>query len=280
MSITAVAGPVLYTIGGDANGVPNQLVRIDTDAQSYSTVGTLGSGSTSYAGGIQALSATDFAGFENDANGQASIAFYSVSALLTALPVGVFQPGGLVFEPVSQSLYWIENLATGDWQLTAQTVPVLLRTGESGNGLTFDPVAQHLYAIVNDAVGNSRLLGIDPLTATVTSDVALGTGFYGGVAWDPGTNRFYMIQSGTQGEGTLYSYVPGDPSGPSALFSIGNQGFQFAALTVGVDETGVPEPSSWQLIFTSLVFSITRSLAAQPHQAAEERKARGHGVKK
>lgn len=275
MATTALPGPILYTIGADGNGVPNQLVRIDTDAQTYSTAGTLGTGSTSYAGGIVALSATDFAGFESDANGQASFALYSANAIVTSIAIGMFQPGGLVFDPVTQSVYWIENLSSGDWQLTAQTVPILLRTSELASGLAFDPGTQMLYALVNDAVGTSRLLGIDPLTASVNSEVALGSGFYGGLAWDAGTSRFYLIQSGLQGEGTLYSYVLGDPLGPEPLFSLGNQGFQFAALTVGLDESNVPEPSCFGLIVLSLLFG----LAAQANQPAKEGQAGSHSVK-
>ncbi|MBM3766825.1 MAG: hypothetical protein FJW32_15660 [Acidobacteria bacterium] len=243
------AGPILYTIGADPSGVPNQLVRVDTNTASVVTVTTIGDGATSFAGGIQAFTATGFGGFATDSNGLAGIVQYDTSGIVSfSLALGTFQPGGIFIDFANILGYWVENDSNGNWKIATPST-LASGGGELASGLAVDTASSTLYLVLNDSQGNSRLLGLDAATGTETANVSLGVGFYGGVAFDPAVALFYLIASNSQGEATLYNYSLGGPP-PTPLFSLGTQGFQFAALTVAVED--VPEPSAWLITLVGL----------------------------
>lgn len=240
------AGPILYTIGADANGVPNQLVRIDTNTQTVTSLTTLGSGASSYGGGIATdVGNSQFYGFESNSNGDVSLVTYNASGVISPLAaVGTLSPGGLAIGPGTG--YFNANGSAGDWSLYRLS-PLMMLLGDTGataNGLAFDSNTSNMYTILNDSSGNSIFYGYNLVTAVVVANSPIGSGFYGGLARDPATGRFYLIGSDGVGPYKLFAYAPGDPS-PTELFSLGSQGFAFSGLTVGDDTSGVPEPGTW-----------------------------------
>jgi hypothetical protein len=66
-------------------------------------------------------------------------------------------------------------------------------------GLAFRPAtgpdADRLYAIANDSSGQSTLYRLDLNGANLTSVLSLGSGFTGGLAYDPGGDALYAIQT-------------------------------------------------------------------------------------
>lgn len=260
----ASGAPILWTIGANQTGVPNQLVKIDVGTSTVTAVVTLGDGTTSHAGGIVAGTTPGlFGGFQIDSMNNVALSLYSTAgAVLPAAFVGVFQPGGLT--SAGGDFRWVENDALGNSTLKDDNLvqlSIALGDGFTG-GLAHRSVNGLDYAIRNDTNGNSTLYSINTATSAVTLlPIVLGSGFYGGLAWDSATDQFYAIGSDSNANATLFRFALGDQAA-TPLFGIG-QGFLYAALTVAPDASGepgsdVPEPSAFVLAAMGAVALLLR----------------------
>jgi len=67
-------------------------------------------------------------------------------------------------------------------------------------GLAFRPATgldpDRLYGIANDSIGQSTLYSLSLNGTNLTPVLSLGSGFTGGLAYDPGTDALYAIQTG------------------------------------------------------------------------------------
>ncbi|MCX6608187.1 MAG: PEP-CTERM sorting domain-containing protein [Acidobacteria bacterium] len=244
------AGPILYTIGPNANGLPNQLVRIDVDAGTVSTLITIGGPTRNFGGGLVGGNSNLFGGFETTAAATTFALFDLSGSLGFLISRPAFQGGGLTFGPGNpQPIFWIENDVLGNSNLLGTIFPAAsLGTGFNG-GLAFRDVDFTLYALRNTA-GGSTLQAFAPFGQNITQlPIVLGSGFTGGLAWDPASDLFYALGSDANKNTTLYRFAANDAT-PTALFGIG-QGFEFAALTIGTaaaspsGQSQVPEPGTW-----------------------------------
>lgn len=253
----AQAAPILYAIGANQSGVPNQLVQIDVANSAANPIVTLGNGSQSYAGGLIALGSNLFGGFETAGNGlTAAVAFNSSGAIGGHQYAPEFVPGGLAYRATPQERFWTSNDSNGDSVLVIATVGATpIGTGFTG-GLAYREANGTLYAIRNDSNGNSTFHYYDTNTSQMVQlGISLGSGFLGGLAWDPGADLFYALGSDSNANATLYRFAVGDAT-PTALFGVG-QGYLYAALTVDAAGEpgggGVPEPSTYLLCGAALL---------------------------
>lgn len=239
------AGPVLWTVGPDGLGIPNQLTRIDAGSQTVTPVVTLGSGATGFGGGLIAKGGS-FAGLQSDSSANVSPVLFDQAGNLNGLPpLGQFLPGGMA--EAGGVAYLIRNDATGDSFLTNGLLSMPLGQGFTG-GLAYRETDGLFYAVQNSNSGDSLLYAIDVANATTTAlPLLLGQGFYGGLAWNPANDVFFAIGSDAAGTSSLYQFALTD-STPALLFGIG-QGFVNAALALestAVDPplSAVPEPGT------------------------------------
>jgi len=94
-------------------------------------------------------------------------------------------------------------------------------TAAFNGGLTYLASDQRFYAIQNDASGNSALTSFTAAApAMLATPLALGMGFYGGLAADSDTSTFYAVASNPVGASTLYRVDP--TTGATALAALGN----------------------------------------------------------
>ena len=125
------------------------------------------------------------------------------TALLT---IGPDDPGALF--PVPRELTALSTAGV------ASPVATLSDGSQAFNGgLAYRPSgsggAEHLYAIANDSLGQSTLYRLDVDGGNLTAILSLGVGFTGGLAYDPGLDALYAIQT------DLFSTQPG-----SSLFRV------------------------------------------------------------
>lgn len=242
LATASPASTVLWSIGPNALGTPNQLTSIDVDAQSFSLVATLGSGATSYGGGLIVQSG-NFTGFESDSSANVTAVGFNQAGIVTPiLPLGQFLPGGLTL--ASGTGYFIKNDTLGDSSFTNGVLSFALGQGFTG-GLAYRSTSGLFYAIQNTPSGDSVLYSIDPGTGTVVAlPIALGQGFLGGLVWDPTSDLFYAIGSDFGGNSSLFRFSLAD-SAPALLFGVG-QGYVNAALAIDASPVSaeVPEPST------------------------------------
>jgi hypothetical protein len=257
LSAAAYAAPVLFAIGANQSGVPNQLVQIDVANSAVNPVVTLGDGSQSFAGGLIRAATLDlFGAFMNSGNGETVFVFLTSTGTITPfLPFPEFSPGGLTQRSSPNATFWTSNDSNGNSTLTGSD-PLIggpIGTGFTG-GLAYREANNTLYAIRNDANGNSTLHYFDTASSQMVQlGINLGSGFLGGLAWDPAADLFYAIGSDSNANATLYRFAAGDATA-TALFGIG-QGYLYAALTVLPDSepAGVPEPSTYLLTAAALL---------------------------
>jgi hypothetical protein len=248
------AGPILYTIGPNANGLANQLLRIDVDAATVSTEFTIGADTRRFGGGLLASGSAQFIGLET-AGGQTFLVFFN-SGQTTPWPIGIrpaFQGGGMTLAGSNPGqLFWMENDVAGNSALSLSgLIQGPVGSGFNG-GLSYRTSDSKFYALNNSNAGVSTLQTFDETTLSFAPlAIALGSGFTGGLAWDPATDLFYALASDANKNTTLYRFAATDAA-PTALFSIG-QGFEFASLSVdpgdaaqnsGGGQSQVPEPST------------------------------------
>lgn len=255
----AQAAPILYAIGADQAGVPNQLVKIDVANSAVNTLATLGNGSESFAGGLIGGTIDLFGGFRNSGAGQTEIVLLTSAGIVVPFASSPeFSPGGMTSSVTPDGRYWTANDTNGNSELVS-TLPGIggpIGTGFTG-GLAFRETNSTLYAIRNDSNGNSTFHYFDTNTSQMAQlGINLGSGFYGGLAWDPAADLFYALGSDSNANATLYRFAAGDAA-PTALFGVG-QGYLYAALTVGADFEpggggGVPEPSTYLLCGAALI---------------------------
>jgi hypothetical protein len=87
-------------------------------------------------------------------------------------------------------------------------------------GLTYLASDQRVYAIENDAFGNSALTSFNAAAPTALAvPLALGQGFYGGLAADSSTSTLYAVASDFLGASTLYRIDTA--SGATSLAALG-----------------------------------------------------------
>lgn len=117
---------------------------------------------------------------------------------------------------------------------------------------------RYFTRIANDFLGNSALYSIHGVGAAPVYSMALGVGFYGGLAWDSTTSSFYAIASESFGVSTLYRFSLGG-SGPAALFDLGrDETYMYSSLTVAQEP--VPEPGRWLAVVAGLVGLAVRRI--------------------
>jgi hypothetical protein len=257
-ALTLSAAPILYTVGGNPNtGAPDQLVQIN--GATISTLATLGSGSTGYAGGI-ASSASNFLLLESDPFANTSLVSSTNAGILsTLLATGQAAWGGLAF--AGSDLYAIRNDSFGASSLVRLDVPNAavvdlgfnLGFGFTG-GLTYNNNDGNLYAISNDGPSTLLRLNLGTLTTNAMTVDLSGAFFNGGLAYDSASSRFYAIGNNNLGEGALYSFT-GTTLDATSL-AIG-QGYYYASLSTGSavnppPGSEVPEPSSIVLAFAGM----------------------------
>lgn len=255
-----MAAPILFTVGGNPNtGAPDQLVQIN--GATISTLATLGSGNTGFAGGI-ASSASNFLLLESDSFANSSLVSSTNAGVLSSLlPTGTAAWGGLAF--AGSDLYAIRSDGFGASSLVRIDIPnsnvidlgFTLGFGFNG-GLAYNSTDGNLYAISNNGPSTLLRLNLGALTTTAMSVNLSGGYFNGGLAYDSTSSRFYAIGNDNAASGSLYSFT--DSAMDQGSLSLG-QGFYNAALTTGSAVQGppppgseVPEPSSILLGLTGL----------------------------
>lgn len=274
LAVPALDAAIIFSIAGDSLGVPNQLVSINTSTSMVTPLATLGDGTQGYAGGIAALTADLFAGLQTvPGRGSTSQVQYNTAGTITSggsRPE--FQGGGMAVAGLDVVV--IENDSLGNSNLVINgTLTIPIGTGFVG-GLAYRATDNRLYAIRNDSSGVSTLHYFDPrpgaglptlhhfdtgASAMVELPIVLGSGFYGGLAWDAETDHFFAIGSDSLANGTLYRFAPNDAA-PAALFGVG-QGHLYAAMTVApAGVSPVPEPSTFALILLGGVLVCVRPL--------------------
>lgn len=99
-------------------------------------------------------------------------------------------------------------------------VPLGDGTAAFNGGLTYRASNQRFYAIENDAAGNSALTSFTAVAPTaLATPLALGMGFYGGLAADTGGSMLYAIASDFLGVSSLYRIDPS--TGAAVLVMLG-----------------------------------------------------------
>jgi hypothetical protein len=246
----AAAGPVLYSVADDANGIPRVVEQISPGAQTVSSAVTLGDGSISFAGGLAYDSPSDtfftpsWDGFNPSNLSSFQIAGGGSTTPLFAAGYGFFD--GLV-EIDSTDFYAIASAFDGSstlYELSSAgsgSVTSVMSLGFGFNGGLAADGTGLLYAIGNDDEENSTLYSIDPSAETLGLGLALGQGFDGGLAWDPGSQSLYAIGNDFEADSTLYQIDLGPTPTTTALFALG-QGYLNASLVDVSSPT--PEPSS------------------------------------
>jgi len=126
----------------------------------------------------------------------------------------------------ADSLYAFGPDGDGVGRVFTQVVPsapgVALGDGSVAfnGGLTYLASDQRFYAIQNDAYGNSALTSFTAAApSALSTPLALGTGFYGGLAADSGSSTLYAVASDSFGASTLYRIDTS--SGAVALTALG-----------------------------------------------------------
>lgn len=255
-AVSLSATPILFTVGGNPNtGAPNQLIQINTGAGTTSTLATLGSGSTGYAGGI-ASSASNFLLLESDSFANTSLVSSTNAGVLSNLfGTGQAAWGGLAL--ASNNLYAIRNDNFGASSLVqfdtvnSSVIDLGFNLGFGFNGgLAYNSSDGNLYAISNNGPSTLHRLNLGTLTTTAMSVNLSGAYFNGGLAYDSASSRFYAIGNDSLGSGSLYSFTT-SALDPGSL--VLGQGFYNAALTTSQPAgSAVPEPSSLVIAFAGL----------------------------
>ena len=169
-----IAGPVLYSIGGDDFGVTRRLTQLDTNASAATALFDLGDGSAVFTGLTFNNTLQLFYAVRTDAFGNSSLVSFNlagggVDLLALTLSSGGLQPfnGGLVTIP-GNSFYAIANDGSPDSEVFSIDMPtsaITQRTLRLGpgytGGLTLNPIDGFLYALRNDSFGNSTLIRLD-----------------------------------------------------------------------------------------------------------------------
>lgn len=256
LSFSLQAAPILYTIGASNTGVPNQLVQIDVANSSTTTITTIGNGTDSFAGGLFTDTGIVFVGLLSTGGGQTLLSFFSTAG--GAIPIALFpefRGGGMVFSNSGQNIAWIQNDTQGNSSIAFNGVPSPVIGDNLVGGLALRDTDSRLYTIRTDAQGASsfRYIDLNNVT-TVALPIALGTGFRGGLTWDPVTDLFYAIASDSTDNATLYRFGLNDAA-PTALFGLG-KGFNYAALTAiqtAPAVTATPEPATFLLLGAGLM---------------------------
>lgn len=271
-AVPAQAGPALYAVGADVNGVGRVFTAIDP-----AKPGTpLGDGSEAFNGGLayRALDDRVYA-VANDSLGQSRLVAFDVDApntVLSSAAIGSGFYGGLAFgsagvlygiasDALARSTLFSIDPATG-----ATTNLGLLGFGYFG-GLTFDASDGSLVAIAGDLFGVQRSVQRISFVggmATATTLFDLGDGsvaFHGGIAYDAVADDFLVIGSDSTGASALYAFDDGGAATlalrPLALVP----GFMNAGLVFAPEATGggggpggtVPEPPTLALLVGAVV---------------------------
>jgi hypothetical protein len=272
---SVTAGPILYSVAGDGNGVPRSVKRIDTNTSSTTGVVDLGDGSMGFGGGLtyDSGSGTFYTMSDDGVNPSVLSSFVTAGAgaFSPVLPAGYGFFGGLaqssstdffaiVLDPNAFSYLYSLSTAGGG----SVTQVMRLDYGFNG-GLALNSSSGMLYAISNDENGTSTLNSIDPVAKTFSpfNGLTLGQGFLGGLAFDPGSNLLYALASDPFANSTLYSIdLNGNPQPTvTQLFDTG-QGFLNASLTIGppgqIVSVDTPEPCSLGLTLLGLTLCVVR----------------------
>ena len=274
------AGPVFWTLAGDAKGVGRILVQFDPIAGTQQAPVPLGNGNASFAGGLvwdhfdTTVFPAAFYGPATDTSGQ----FFFVSWDSTGaggsvsqdfspiLPPGILPKGTAEIENNGQQTLWVilsdaqGNSILTDWSANTgnfSTTSVQLTQG-SYSGAAYNSDDGDIYVIKNDGQGNSSLLRVNLTTSVITPmPIVLGTGFTGGLTYTGG--QFYSIRN-AGGSSTVYRFALNDSS-PTQIYTLG-QGFEYASLattpTAGPAAGGsaVPEPGTILLSGLGLVAAM------------------------
>lgn len=259
LTATLPAAPILYTIGANSNGIPNQLIHINVATSTLTPVTTIGNGTQSFGGGLYSDNGLTFATFQAVGNGTTN--FVVVDAFGATAPlasVAEFRGGGIVVTNPNQNILWIQNDAQGVSRVAFNGAPAATVGDNLIGGLTIRNTDQRLYTIRTDPQGASSFRYIDPNTlSTVALPIALGTGFTGGLTWDPVDDLFYAIASDANNNATLYRFGVNDAA-PTALFGLG-KGFTYASLTAiaappsAPNTTDTPEPATYLMLGAGLM---------------------------
>jgi hypothetical protein len=269
LSGSLLAGPILYTVGPNNNGLPNQLVRIDVDATTASTQFTIGGNTRRFGGGLIGGGSTTFGTLETAGGNTIPVGFDSTGQVAPMFVLTIppeFRGGGMVVGGNPGALFWIENDASGNSLFSLMgLLSVPIGTGFTG-GLAYRTTDGKFYALNNSSSGASTLQAFDTNTnGFAPLAIALGSGFTGGLAWDPASDLFYALASDANKNTTLYRFAATDAT-PTALFSIGN-GFEFASLSVATtgsasdpsgDPSQVPEPGTWLMTSAAALALLAR----------------------
>jgi hypothetical protein len=267
-AVSLQAGPLLYSIGPDNNGVPRNFSSISNTVNSLFN---LGDGSAGFNGGLTYDSAdSSFYAIANDGAGNSTLNAFTLGGagtLSQVLSLGSGFTSGLTYDPADGKFYAIlHDGASGHSFLDRISVQGLSVTsildlglgfdGLFAGGLTFDTQNGLLYVLSVDNNGVSRVFSsINTGNNTVTALFSLGDGsvaFNGGLVFNPCNGLFYAISNDDQGNSTLNSFNLG--GGALSLLALG-QGFNNVGLTLV--QSAVPEPSSVILVAASLI-ALTR----------------------
>jgi hypothetical protein len=271
LAVTSISQgtPVLYSIGGDAFGIPRRLTSMDPGASTTSVLFDLGTTADGFSGLTYRASTDEFFAVHDDGSGNSTLvsfqlsgggAFTSVLALVVAGSPAF--NGGMVYDSADGDFYGIANSSLGNsnfYRIDTATSTItrlfeVLGQGYTG-GVTYNAATDSFYAIQNDASGNSTLQLFTVVGNTGHRTLLFsnfGVGFYGGLSFDATGTNLYALNSDVFAASSLNQINAG---APTSLMGVGD-GFSNAGLTLGPAE--VPEPASFALVAGSLLLLFRR----------------------
>ncbi|HLK68641.1 MAG TPA: hypothetical protein VKU19_34660 [Bryobacteraceae bacterium] len=254
-ALTLYAGPAgLFTIGPDANGVPDVFTSIGPTSSLF----TLGDGSLGFNGGLTFDPVShNFYSIANDSQGNSFLYSFTLAGpgtLTLIANIGTGFTSGLTLDSLNGSLYGISNDFgnTGhsffdQISSTSGAVNQVLDLGAGFDGLftgglTFDPGSGLFYTVSADGNGVSRQFDSISLAGggSVVPISLLGDGaqqFNGGIYFNPATGGIASIDTGSDGNSQLGGITTQGNVILANELPLG-QGFQNGALTLAT-----PEPS-------------------------------------
>ncbi|MFT7772950.1 hypothetical protein [Roseateles sp.] len=139
--------------------------------------------------------------------------------------------GGLVFDAGSSRLFGIANDSFGNSQLYSFTAAgggltaLGSRLGQGFyGGLALDPLTGNFYGVADDMLGGATLYAISA-AGTATSLGAIGSGYYGGLAWADG--KLYAMAGDALGVQRSVYAIDIATASASLLFSLGDGSLGF-----------------------------------------------------
>jgi len=270
---SAIAGPLLYSIGPDGYSIPDRLYSFSSSDNTHDTwVWDLGGGSLGINGGLTYRAADGLLyAIANDSLSNGALVDFGLDGggftSLLPLTAGVGWYGGLSVGPTDNVFYAI-GTASGIPALyriepALSNVTWLFNVGDGSlgfnGGLTYDSKDGLFYAVAMDGDGNSYLYSIDTVASHATLiGATLGTGYTGGIAYDAANDDFLAIENDSAGYSSLQQITLGSSPSVSNVYGFivyANWGYWNAGLTFGPEDgtETIPEPATGLLAGLALM---------------------------